>query len=164
MKHLIKCLLLFTIILMSCKKQEKNELAMQKEAYKTTMQHLIEDVWNNQNLEIIPEVFTEDIEMHLGGLDFNLKGYSAIKKEYIQPTFDAFPDIKHGYDMLLIDDEKIAMSFYGEGTHKKAYDGIPATNKVLKYRGMALFRMEDNRIAEVWTHSNWATKFNELTQ
>ena len=145
MKYFTKSFLLFTIILMSCVKQEKNELTMQEEVYKTTMQHLIEDVWNNQNLEIIPKVFT-------------------IQKEYIQPTFDAFPDIKHGYDMLLIDGDKIAMSFYGEGTHKKAYDGIPATNKVLKYRGMAFFRMEGNRIAEVWTHSNWATKFNALTQ
>ena len=164
MKYFIKSFLLFTIIIMSCGKQEKNELTMQEEVYKTTMQHLIEDLWNNQNLEMIPKVFTEDIEMHLGGLDFNLKGHSAIQKEYIQPTFDAFPDIKHGYDMLLIDGDKIAMSFYGKGTHKNEYEGIPATNKVLKYRGMAFFRMEGNRIAEVWTHSNWATKFNELTQ
>ncbi len=96
------------------------------------MNRLIEDVWNNQNLEMIPEVFTSEIEIHLGGLDFNLKGYSAIKKEYIQPTFDAFPDIKHGYDKLLIDGNMIAMSFYGKGTHKNEYEGVPATNKVLK--------------------------------
>ncbi|NOY47706.1 MAG: ester cyclase [Chlorobi bacterium] len=54
------------------------------------------------------------------------------------------------------------MSFYGEGTHKNEYDGVPATNKVLKYRGMAFFRMENNKIAEVWTHSNWVTEFLKL--
>lgn len=58
----------------------------------------------------------------------------------------------------------VAMSFYGEGTHKNQYNGVPATNKVLKYRGMAFFRMEENRIAEVWTHSNWNTQFNALNK
>jgi len=163
MNPFYKSIILLSILMIySCGQQSKNDIDTNKEAYKTTMNRLIEDVWNNQNLEMIPEVFTEDIEMHLGGLDFNLKGYSAIKKDYIQPTFDAFPDIKHVYDMLLIDGDKVAMSFYGEGTHKNEYDGVQATNKVLKYRGMAFFRMEGNRIAEVWTHSNWATKFLKL--
>jgi hypothetical protein len=44
----------------------------------------------------------------------------------------------------------------------KKYDGIPAINKVLPYPGMAFFRMEGSRIAEVWTHSNWVTNFAEL--
>ena len=49
-------------------------------------------------------------------------------------------------------------------TKQGEYEGISATNKVLRYRGMAFFRMEDNRIAEVWTHSNWGTKFAKLTK
>jgi steroid delta-isomerase-like uncharacterized protein len=159
MKTLYKSIILLSIFMIySCGQQSKTVLET-NEAFKTTMNKLIEEVWNNQNLTILPEVFTEDVEMHLGGLDYNLKGIPAVKKEYIQPTFDAFPDIKHGYDMLLIDSNMVAMSFYGEGTHKNEYEGIPATNKVLKYRGMAFFRMENNKIAEVWTHSNWATEF-----
>jgi predicted ester cyclase len=164
MKPFYKCLLLSIIMLcLSCNQTSKQDLNdNNNEVYKITMNRLIEDVWNNQNLTILPEVFTEDAEMHLGGLDYNLKGIPIFKKEYMETTFDAFPDIKHGYDILLIDGNMIAMSFYGEGTHKNEYDGVPATNKVLKYRGMAFFRMEGSRIAEVWTHSNWATEFLKL--
>ncbi|MGB5850291.1 MAG: ester cyclase, partial [Ignavibacteriaceae bacterium] len=104
-----------------------------------------------------------DAELHLGGLDYNLKGIPDFRENYMRATMIAFPDIKHGYDKLVIDGNKIAMMFYGEGTHKEEYDGVPATNKVLRYRGMAFFRMEGNKIAEVWTHSNWATQFAELT-
>jgi predicted ester cyclase len=164
MKTLYKSIIILSIFIFnSCDQTSKKDLnSNNNETYKITMNRLIEDVWNNQNLTILPEVFTEDAEMHLGGLDYNLKGIPVFKKEYMEATFFAFPDIKHGYDMLLIDGNMIAMSFYGEGTHKNEYDGIPATNNVLKYRGMAFFRMEGNRIAEVWTHSNWATQFLKL--
>lgn len=159
-------LLLFIVIVIStgCQQQPKKEINNDNDAYKKTMERLIEDVWNNQNLDILPEVFTENAEMHLGGLDYNLKGIPNIRESYISPTLTAFPDIQHGYDKLIIEGNMIAMMFYGEGTHKGEYNGIPATNKVLQYRGMAFFRMEGNRIAEVWTHSNWATQFEELTK
>jgi predicted ester cyclase len=165
MKSIYKYFILSTLLLIfSCNQTSKKDLkSTNNEAYKITMNRLIEEIWNNQNLTILPDVFTEDAEMHLGGLDYNLKGIPVFKKEYMEATFDAFPDIKHDYDMLLIDGSMVAMSFYGEGTHKNEYEGVTATNKVLKYRGMAFFRMEGNLIAEVWTHSNWATQFNALT-
>jgi steroid delta-isomerase-like uncharacterized protein len=165
MKYLIQSILFVSILLLSnCSQSTKKEAEMNSEDYKKTMDRLIEDVWNNQNLDILAEVFTEDAELHLGGLEYNLKGIPNFREEYMRATMNAFPDIKHGYDKLLIDGNMIAMMFYGEGTHKEEYDGVPATNKVLRYRGMAFFRMEGNRIAEVWTHSNWATEFAKLTE
>ncbi|MGB5896077.1 MAG: ester cyclase [Ignavibacteriaceae bacterium] len=152
-----------SLLLFCCSQQTKKESIINNEAYRETMDRLVEDVWNNQNLDILAEVFTEDAELHLGGLDYNLKGIPDFRENYMRATMIAFPDIKHGYDKLVIDGNKIAMMFYGEGTHKEEYDGVPATNKVLRYRGMAFFRMEGNKIAEVWTHSNWATQFAELT-
>jgi predicted ester cyclase len=152
------------IISIGCKQKLEKEITNENEAYKKTMDRLVEEVWNNQNLNILQEVFSEDADMHLGGLDYNLKGIPDIREKYIHPTLIAFPDIKHGYDKLIIEGNMIAMLFYGEGTHKAEYDGVPATNKVLPYRGMAFFRMEGNRIAEVWTHSNWSAKFAKLTK
>ena len=163
MKYLIQIILSVSILLFGCSQQTKKESGMDNEAYTKTMDRLIDEVWNNQNLDILNQVFTEDVKMHLGGMDYNLKGIPEVLEKYIHPTFVAFPDIQHGYDKLLIDGDMVSMMFWGEGTHKGEYDGVPPTNKVLRYRGMAFFRMEGNRIAEVWTHSNWATKFAELT-
>jgi len=163
MKNVIQILLFVSLLIFSnCAQQTKEEINDDNDAYKKIMDRLIEEVWNNQNLDILAEVFTEDAELHLGGLDYNLKGIPEFREKYMRTTMIAFPDIKHGYDKLIIDGDMIAMMFYGKGTHKEEYDGIPATNKILNYRGMAFFRMENNRIAEVWTHSNWATKFAEL--
>ena len=165
MKYVIQTIIFTSILLLfGCSQQSKEGSKISSESYKKTMDRLIEDVWNDQNLDILAEVFTENAVLHLGGFDYNLKGIPNFRENYMRATMIAFPDIKHGYDKLIIDGDMIAMMFYGEGTHKEEYDGVPATNKVLRYRGMAFFRMEDNRIAEVWTHSNWATKFAELTK
>jgi steroid delta-isomerase-like uncharacterized protein len=164
MKYIIQTILFVSILLFGCTQQTKKEANFNNEAYQKTMDRLIEEVWNNQNLDILAEVFTEDAELHLGGLEYNLKGIPNFRENYMRATMNAFPDIQHGYDQLIVEGNRIAMMFYGEGTHRGEYDGIPATNKVLRYRGMAFFKMEDNRIAEVWTHSNWGTKFAKLTK
>jgi predicted ester cyclase len=164
MKYIIQMTFVAGILFIGCSQQTEKGTQKSNEAYKKTMDRLVEEVWNNKNLDILPEVFTENADMHLGGMDYNLKGIPDIREKYIRPTLVAFPDIQHGYDKLLIDGDMIAMMFYGEGTQKKEYDGIPTTNKVLRYRGMAFFRMKGNRITEVWTHSNWATKFAELVK
>ena len=81
------------IISIGCEQKLEKEITNENEAYKKTMDRLVEDVWNSQNLDILPEVFTENAEMHLGGLDYNLKGIPNIREKYIRPTLIAFPDI-----------------------------------------------------------------------
>lgn len=104
MKTSIKYVTLFLLLtLFSCNQQTNPNAIKINESYKITMDKLIEEVWNNQNLEMLPEVFIQDAEMHLGGLKYNLKGIPVFKKEYMEAMFQAFPDIQHGYDMLLID-------------------------------------------------------------
>lgn len=163
MKLIIQTLIFAGILLSGCAEHSNREATINNEAYQKTMDRLVDEVWNDQNLDILAEVFTEDAELHLGGLDYNLKGIPEFREKYMLATMVAFPDIQHGYDKLIIDGNMIAMMFSGEGRHKEEYGGVPATNKVLRYHGMAFFRMEGNRIAEVWTHSNWATQFADLT-
>ena len=54
------------------------------------------------------------------------------------------------------------MRFYGNGTHAGESMEIAPTNKVMRYEGIAIFRMEDTRIAEVWVHSNAAKQLTAL--
>ena len=51
-----------------------------------------------------------------------------------------------------------------EGTDAGTYDGVAPTNKVLRYEGLVIFRMEGERIAEVWVISNWARRFAALQE
>ena len=121
------------------------------EAYKRTMGRLIEEVWNKQNLDAVPEVFTEDAIMHHGGSGdcggHDMVGIPAFRDGYMRPTQAAFPDIQHAVKDLLFD---------GEGTHAGEYLGFAPTGRVLRYEGLVIFRMEGALIAEVWVISNMA--------
>ena len=130
------------------------------EAYKRTMDRLIEEVWNKQNLDAVPQVFTEGAVMHHGGSSegggHDMIGIPAFRDGYMRPTQAAFPDIRHAVKDLLFDGDKVVMRFQGEGTHAGEYIGFAPTNKVLRYEGLVIFRMEGELIAEVWVISNMA--------
>ena len=136
------------------------------DAYRRTMDLLIDEVWNKANLDILPQVFTGTAVMHHGGEEdgggSDMVGISAIRDDYMRPTHAAFPGIQHWVKDLLFDGDKVAMRFQGEGTHAGAYDGVAPTNKVLRYEGLVIFRMEGERIAEIWVVSNWAKQFAAL--
>lgn len=136
------------------------------EAYRRTMDRLIEDVWNDQNLDVVPEVFTEDATMHHGGSGnrggHDMEGIPAFRDGYMRPTQAAFPDIRHEVKDLLFDGDKVVMRFHGEGTHEGAFIGFQPTGKVMRYEGIAIFRMEGARIAEVWVISNFAKNLAAL--
>ena len=130
------------------------------EAYKRTMDRLIEEVWNKQNLDAVPQVFTEGAVMHHGGSGecggHDMIGIPAFRDGYMRPTQAAFPDIQHAVKDLLFDGDKVVMRFQGEGTHEGEYIGFAPTNKVMRYEGLVIFRMEGELIAEVWVISNMA--------
>jgi predicted ester cyclase len=134
--------------------------------YKVTMRRLIEEVWNGRNLDVLPEVFVEHATMHHGGPDdhggHDMRGIPEFCEEYMRPTQAAFPDMQHEVKDLLFDGDKVVMRFHGEGTHKQVFMDIDPTNKVMRYEGIAIFRMEGARIAEVWVHSNAAKQLREL--
>ncbi len=136
------------------------------EAYRRTMDRLIEEVWNAKDLSILVEVFTEDATMHHSGSHdrggHEMKGIAEFREGYMRPTQTAFPDIQHEIKDLLFDGDKVVMRFHGAGTHKGEFMGVAPTNKVMRYEGIAIFRMEGARIAEVWVHSNAAKQLAAL--
>ncbi len=131
-----------------------------REALRAVIDKLIGEVWNNQRLDLVPEVFKEGATLRVAGND--LTGFEAIREEYMRPVQTAFPDLHHEAADLFFDGDKIAMRYVGSGTHRGDYDGKAAAGSRLDYEGIALFHMEGTRIAEVWAHSNWAQKFADL--
>lgn len=136
-------------------------------AYRRTIDRLIEEVWNGKDLSILAEVFTEVATMHHGGPHdrggHEMKGIAEFREGYMRPTQTSFPDMRHQIKDLLFDGEKVVMRFHGEGTHKGEFMGIAPTNKVMRYEGIAIFRMQGTRIAEVWVHSNAAKQLAALS-
>jgi steroid delta-isomerase-like uncharacterized protein len=63
---------------------------------------------------------------------------------------EAFPDLNVEANHLVLDDDNIAFAYTITGTHKGTLDGIPATGKKIKVRGMQISRFENGKLVERW--------------
>jgi predicted ester cyclase len=109
---------------------------------------------------VLPELYQSNAKVYLSS--GALEGSDRLRDEFIRPTQIAFPDLHHAIADLVVEDNKVAMRYTGSGTHQGDFDGKAATGKRLNYEGIVIFHMKDNRVAEVWNHSNWPEKFAEL--
>lgn len=64
----------------------------------------------------------------------------------------AFPDLLVTLDDLIAADDRVARRFTLTGTHQGPFLGLPATGKGVVLAGMAIDRLENERVVECWVH------------
>jgi len=121
---------------------------------------MIEEVWNKGRVELLPELYQPDARVYLN--EGYIEGYDRLRDEFILPTLQAFPDMKHTIDEFIGEGDRVAMRYKGSGTHRGEFGGKAATGNVLKYEGIIVFHLSNSKIQEVWNHSNWPDAFAAL--
>ncbi|MDQ2844027.1 MAG: ester cyclase [Acidobacteriota bacterium] len=66
----------------------------------------------------------------------------------------SFPDLNLNVDHMVADEENVAIAYTITGTHKGEFQGVSATGKRIKARGLEICRFEDGKIAERWGSSD----------
>jgi len=72
------------------------------------------------------------------------KGYI----DFFSKLRTAFPDLGISLEYLVADDENVSFAYTITGTHQGDFNGIPATNKRIKARGMQISRFENGKMVE----------------
>jgi predicted ester cyclase len=62
----------------------------------------------------------------------------------------AFPDYRWNLQPLVIDGCWLSAHFIDTGTHKGTFLGVPATGRPVSTQELAVYRIDADRIAEVW--------------
>jgi steroid delta-isomerase-like uncharacterized protein len=70
--------------------------------------------------------------------------------ESLKPIFEAFPDAVWSIEDLIAAGDKVIVRFVLRGTHEGEFMGIPPTGKKVEVGGMAIMRIENGKIVEVW--------------
>ena len=108
------------------------------EMNKATVRRLGEDVWNQQNLDAVSEVFTANVVFHQANHDdiVGTNGY----REYCEYILSKLPDIHFETKTLFAQGDYVALHW--------AFD---APGKGVKREGIDLCRMSEGQIAELWS-------------
>ena len=108
------------------------------ERNQATVRRLLEDVWNQQNLDAVSELFAADVVYHHAayGDIVGTNGY----REYCENVMTHLPDI-----------HLEVRTFFAEGDYVAAHWAFDAPGKGVRMEGIDLCRMSDGQIAEMWT-------------
>ncbi len=121
---------------------------MSKEANIATAQKMGEAI-NKGNLEEFHQIFAPGVVDHDPAPDQG-KGPDGFIGFFTQFR-TAFPDLKVAVDHMVADEDNVAIAYTVTGTQNGPFQGVPATGKKIKARGMQIAKFDANaRIVERW--------------
>jgi len=108
----------------------------------------VEEGYNEKDPAVLQETMTEDVVVHgLVGRDGPVEGLDAYT-EYAGELMGAFPDVHGEIHEVVTSGDRVTARWTLAGTHEGPMFGIEPTGESIEVDGMALFRMEDGKIAE----------------
>ncbi len=94
-----------------------------------------------------------------------------------QPDFDSTPQLERAayerhlqvwgkwierIELMLAEDDKVMVWWRGHGRQEEAYLGVPPKGKMMELSGIYIFRLEGEKIVEVWNLWDRLGEFQQL--
>jgi predicted ester cyclase len=107
-----------------------------------------ERVFNEHNPDLASQYVTSDIRWH-GGVLGTVEGVANLT-QLLRGFIGALPDLKASEQDVVAADDKVAVRFIVEATHKGNLFGIAATGRRVRWDAVDVYRLNDGMIVEEW--------------
>lgn len=133
---------------------------MSVEQNKAVVRRFAADVLNGARFDAADELFTPGFTIHglPPGLPENLEGLRLA----VTLFHAAFPDWQDTEDDIVAEGDRVVLRFTGRGTHRGEFLGLAPTGRRVAMPGIAIYRLEDGRIAEDWVQLDTFTLMQQL--
>ncbi|MGH2523087.1 MAG: ester cyclase [Anaerolineales bacterium] len=129
----------------SCPK--KGDFLTSTEKNKALVRRFFEEVFNKGNLAVLDELLPDDYIQHSV---FGIPSGREAVKQLFAAMGAAFPDAQYTIEDMVAEGDKVVVRGVVLGTHKGAFQGIPATGKQITMSGIDIFRIVDDKLVEHW--------------
>ncbi|HEY2932167.1 MAG TPA: ester cyclase [Acidobacteriota bacterium] len=137
---LIACIVGLVVLPSFAAEQDKTRL----EENKAIVRGYINDVINKGSLEAFDKYFSEKVVFN------NSPGFRAGLSSLIQSLRSGFPDFQVTIEDQIAEGDKVVTRVKFHGTHRGEYRGVAPTGKVIEYPGIAIDRIADGKVVEMW--------------
>lgn len=117
------------------------------EPNKAIILRLMEECFNQHNVDIHSALYSEDFVQHTPALG-DLR--RTEHREFLTSTFAAFPDARWAVADQIAERDKVVTRWTFTGTHRGTFMGIAPTKKQLVFSGICIDRFVDGKIVEEW--------------
>jgi steroid delta-isomerase-like uncharacterized protein len=132
--------------------QTPEEAHTMTEKNKALLAEFMEEVWNKGNMENLDKYISPPYVIHRDPGD-PWEGQSldlpTFKKRVLQSRH-IFPDLHFAVQEIVGERDKVAISWYLEGTQKGDVPGLPASGKRVRVPGLTLYSFANGKITGHW--------------
>ena len=105
------------------------------------------NAFNDRDEATMTDLLADDVVEH--GIHRTLRGVDDVL-EFLESHFDVFPDYAGSTDTVVADGDTVAVRYTATGTHSGEYRDVEPTRQTVEWTGMAMYRIEDDHITEIW--------------
>ena len=111
-----------------------------------------EDALDKHNLDLLDEIVSPTIVHHAGAFVDEI-GRDQLKSD-LAALLAGFPDFRFTADVIVAEDDRVAVRWTGRGTHTAPFQGIAPTGRAIVFPGINVYRIECGQIVEGWSEPN----------
>ena len=131
------------------------DLTVDKESSRTLIKHFFNEVLRGHNLNLISEIATPNILIHPTAMPCEASFYGTNGlSEWLESQWRTFPDLSITESLMVVSGDIVAIHWTAQGTSKGKFLMLRPTGKEIKYTGSSMYRIEDEKIAEIWEARN----------
>lgn len=105
------------------------------------------NAFNDRDRDTMRQLLADDVVEH--GIHEQLDGPDEII-EFLDTHFQVFPDYAGETEAIIAEDDLVTVRYTVQGTHSGQYRDIEPTGHTVEWSGLAVYRVENDLIAEVW--------------
>jgi len=110
---------------------------------------LVEEVWNQGNLDVIDEIVASDYVRHDPGWPEEIRGREGLRQK-LSSVRQAFADFQVTVEDVIAESDRVVVRWRMKGTHHGDFMGIQPTGRDIALAGMSMHRVDNGQIAESW--------------
>jgi steroid delta-isomerase-like uncharacterized protein len=125
-------------------KSTEKGLTMNLEQNKAIVRGYLNEIVNNENMMAFDQYLSEDVVFN------EAKGFREQYPARMQATRRAFPDFHLIIRDQIAEGDKVVTRVTFHGTHQGQFNGIAATGRQVTWPGMAMDRIANGKVVEMW--------------
>jgi steroid delta-isomerase-like uncharacterized protein len=129
---------------------------MSVEQNKAIVRGYLEEIVNRGNLTAFESYFAEDVVFN------NVRNFKAHHPAFMLAMRTAFPDHHLTIRDQIAENDKVVTRVTFHGTHQGPFNGIAATGKRVEWSGIAMDRIADGKVVEMWHVQNTAGLMQQI--
>jgi len=139
------------------------DISVDTELSRVVVKRFFEDVLIGHNLDALVEIASQDILIHPTAMPceasyYGIKGLSS----WLGVDWKTFPDLSIIDQFGIAMGNIVAVRWKARGTSKGYYLMLPPTDKAVEYTGLSMYRIENDKIAEIWETRNTLAIMRQL--